>query len=106
MKYKSEQEMPDFLKDFARRHKPADLTIEEWAASGREDIRKEEADRRMQRATASIERRLKERRALRLVINPASAQTAAIFRAGRDDKADEKDDGRMVFPDDLDLERY
>ncbi|MEB8476240.1 hypothetical protein [Acidithiobacillus ferriphilus] len=98
MKYKSEQEMPDFLKDFARRHKPADLTIEEWAASGREDIRKEEADRRMQRATASIERRLKERRALR----PIGTSVPAVATTSQDAK---EDDGRMVFPDDLDLER-
>lgn len=96
MKYKSEQEMPDFLKDFARRHKPADLTIEEWAASGREDIRKEEADKRMQRATMSLERHLRERRALRPISSaPAPTQTAT----------DEKDDGRMVFPDDLEDSR-
>lgn len=98
MKYKSEQEMPDFLKDFARRHKPADLTIEEWLASGREDIRKEEADKRMRRATASIERRLKEHRALR----PISTPVPAVAATSQDAK---EGGGRMVFPDDLDLER-
>ena len=80
--------MPDFLKDFIRRHKPAGLTTEEWAASGREDMRKEEADRRMRRANMSLERHIRDRRALRLVINPASAQTAASFRTDRDDRMD------------------
>ena len=89
MKYKSEQEMPDFLKDFARRHKPADLTIEEWAASGREDIRKEEADRRMQRATASIERRLKERRSI--------SNLAPIIAVSQNGKDGGKEDEQMDF---------
>ena len=87
MKNDSEQEMPDFLKDFIRRHKPADLTIEEWAAAGREDIRKEEANKRMQRAAASIEWRLKERRALRPIIsNPAPVFTDT--ESNKDDRMD------------------
>ena len=94
MKYKSEQEMPDFLKDFARRHKPANLTIEEWLASGREDIRKEEADKRMQRATASIERRLKERRALRQIGN---GNLAPIIAVSQNSKDGGKEDERMDF---------
>ena len=46
--------------------------------------------------------------ALRRVITPRIAATAASFRTDRDDQAvagKEEDDGRMVFPDDLDLER-
>ncbi|MBU2845681.1 hypothetical protein HF923_07575 [Acidithiobacillus ferriphilus] len=47
--------------------------------------------------------------ALRRVITPRiAAATAASFRTDRDDRAvagKEEDDGRMVFPDDLDLER-
>ncbi|MDA8246962.1 hypothetical protein [Acidithiobacillus sp.] len=65
-------------------------------------------ERRMVRATMSLEQHIRDRRALRLVINPASARTAASFRADRDDRAaagKEEDPERMVFPDDLDLER-
>lgn len=85
MKY-SDQEMPDFLKDFIERHKPAGLTTEEWAAQGREDIRKDEADMRMRRATASIERRLKERRALRPISTPKPV--FADTQSNKDDQMD------------------
>jgi hypothetical protein len=92
MKNDSEQEMPDFLKDFIRRHKPADLTIEEWAAAGREDIRKEEANKRMQRAAASIEWRLKERRALRPIGN-----IAPVSAVSQNSKDGSKEDEQMDF---------
>ena len=48
-------------------------------------------NRRMQRATVSLEQHIRERRSLRLISNPAPDAS----------QADKEDDGRMVFPDGL-----